>query len=203
AILYLGPLSVAVGRRRLVADIHIYTGLALPVPILLGWLRASFRLDARRLNRFTRDDWRWLSSRTRRDGRIPVGKFNAGQKLNAAFTVGAIGVMLGTGLIMRFANGWPVSYRTGATFVHDWLAYGIAAVIAGHLYFAGKDPTSRGGMRTGRVPRGWARREHAAWLRELDALEEQAREPRQVEGRDARAGARTAGDGSSTEDHRP
>jgi formate dehydrogenase subunit gamma len=168
AVLYLGPLSVAVGRRRLVADVHIYSGIALPVPVLLGWLRASFRRDARLLNRFTRDDWRWLASRTRRDGRIPVGKFNAGQKLNASFTVGAIIVMLGTGMIMRYANGWPVSYRTGATFVHDWLAYGIVAVLVGHLYFASRDPAARAGMRTGWVPRGWARREHSAWLTALD-----------------------------------
>ena len=34
--LYAGPLSELVGRRRLVKDIHVYAGLALPIPILLG-----------------------------------------------------------------------------------------------------------------------------------------------------------------------
>jgi formate dehydrogenase subunit gamma len=168
AVLYIGPLSIAVGRRHLVEYVHVYSGIALPVPLVLGWLSASLRRDAGLLNRLTRDDWRWLGSRRRRDGRIVVGKFNAGQKLNAAFTVGSILVMLGTGVVMRYANGWPVHYRTGATFVHDWLAYGIVAVLAGHLYFAARDPQARRGMRTGRVRRDWARREHAGWVAAVD-----------------------------------
>ena len=36
AVLYIPSLSVAVGRRLLVEDIHIYTGLALFVPILVA-----------------------------------------------------------------------------------------------------------------------------------------------------------------------
>ncbi|HEY5032316.1 MAG TPA: cytochrome b/b6 domain-containing protein [Actinomycetes bacterium] len=167
AILYLAPLSQLVGRRHLVEQIHVYTGFALPVPVLLGWLRsAALRLDTRRLNRFTPDDFAWLRSRQRRSGAIPVGKFNAGQKLNASFTVGAIAVMLGTGLIMYFTHLWPLAWRTGATFVHDWLAFGIFLVVAGHLWYAAKDPDARLGMRHGLVPLGWARREHGAWAAE-------------------------------------
>ena len=99
ATLYYAPLSQLVGRRHLVEQIHVWTGYLLPLPILLGWLRsAALRLDTRRLNRFTPDDFAWLRSRRRRSGSIPVGKFNAGQKLNAAFTVGAVFVMLGTGV---------------------------------------------------------------------------------------------------------
>lgn len=163
AVLYIGPLSVAVGRRAVVEDIHVYAGIALPVPILLGLLSRAFRADVRRLNRFSPFDWEWLRSSDRRSGRYPVGKFNAGQKLAAAFFAGAILVMVGTGLVMRYANTWSVVYRTGATFVHDWLAYAIVAVVAGHLYFAGRDPLARRGMRTGRVPEEWARREHGEW----------------------------------------
>lgn len=169
AVLYLGPLSVVVGRRALVEDIHVYSGIALPVPILLGWLSRSFRRDVASLNRFTSVDWAWLRSPDRRSGRLPVGKFNAGQKLNAAFVVGAILVMLGTGLLMRFANHWPIGWRTGATFVHDWLSYAVVAIIAGHLYFASRDPLARQGMRTGVVPESWARREHRAWADEAAA----------------------------------
>src|SRR5262249_53797469 len=67
---------------------------ALPVPALLGWLSRAFRDDLRRLNRFTPDDWSWLRGRDRRAtvggrGIYPVGKYNAGQKLNAAFSGGA------------------------------------------------------------------------------------------------------------------
>ncbi|MDP9073655.1 MAG: formate dehydrogenase, partial [Actinomycetota bacterium] len=35
-ILYLPPLSAAVGRRALVVTIHVYSGLALPIPLVLG-----------------------------------------------------------------------------------------------------------------------------------------------------------------------
>jgi len=173
AVLYLAPLEQLIGRRRLVAQIHVYTGYLLPVPVLAGWARsAALRLDIRRLNRFTLLDWAWLRSRQRRSGAIAVGKFNAGQKLNAAFTLGAIAVMLGTGLIMHFTRLWPLAWRTGATFVHDWLAMAILVVVIGHLWFAAKDPQARAGMRTGQVPLGWARREHRLW-----AIEEEARTP--------------------------
>lgn len=167
AILYFAPLAQLVGRRHLVQQIHVWTGYALPLPIVLGWLRsAALRLDTKRLNRFTPDDFAWLRSKRRRSGSIPVGKFNAGQKLNAAFTVGAVFVMLGTGVIMHFTRLWPLAWRTGATFVHDWTALGIVLVVLGHLWFAAKDPHARMGMRTGVVPLGWAEREHALWARE-------------------------------------
>ncbi|TCC49571.1 formate dehydrogenase [Kribbella pittospori] len=67
AILYNG-FGVAIGHRHLVELVHVYSGLALPVPILLGTLSAAYRLDLRRLNRFTRRDRQWLFSRNRRTG---------------------------------------------------------------------------------------------------------------------------------------
>ena len=184
AALYVAPLEQLVGRRRLVEQIHVYTGYLLPLPLLLGWARsAALRMDTRRLNRFTSHDWAWLRSRQRRSGAIAVGKFNAGQKLNASFTVGAIAVMLGTGVIMHFTRLWPLAWRTGATFVHDWLALSIVVMVAGHLWFAAKDPQARLGMRTGMVPLGWARREHSAWADEVDAGTEQYRQDTEETGR--------------------
>jgi len=152
AILYIGPLSVVVGERALVEQIHVYAGIGLPAPALIGLFSKAFRADVRRLNRFAPVDRQWLRASDRRSGRLPVGKFNAGQKINSAFVAGSILVMLGTGLVMRYANAWPVKYRTGATFVHDWLAYAVVAMLAGHLYFATRDPLARRGMRTGIVP---------------------------------------------------
>ena len=64
AVLYVAPLSQLVGRRHLVATIHVYAGLALPVPFLVGWVRSvALRADVRRLNRFVPSDWAWLRSR--------------------------------------------------------------------------------------------------------------------------------------------
>ncbi|MEZ5116133.1 MAG: cytochrome b/b6 domain-containing protein [Candidatus Nanopelagicales bacterium] len=164
AVLYVPDLSQLVGRRSLVVQVHLWCGFLLPVPLLLGFLLSpSFRADVRRLNRFRPGDWEWLRSSDRRSGRIAVGKFNAGQKLNASFTLGAVLVLLGTGTVMRFAWLWPLEWRTGATFVHDWLALAVAVVAVGHLYMAARDPVARAGMRTGSVPVDWARREHGAW----------------------------------------
>lgn len=163
ACLYYPPLSELVGRRRLVVTVHEWCGLALPVPLLLGLGSRAFRADLSRLNRFAPYDREWLRAVRRRSYRRPAGKFNAGQKLYAAWTAGAVLVMVGTGLLMWFTHLAPLVWRTGATFVHDWLALAVAVVIAGHIRMAVKDPESRRGLRTGSVDAGWATREHPNW----------------------------------------
>ncbi|TDC67419.1 formate dehydrogenase [Actinomadura sp. GC306] len=168
ALLYLPMLSTLVGHRELVKTLHVWFGFSLPVPIVLGLLSRAFRADLRRLNRFAPHDWQWLRSGDRRvvrygRGIYPVGKFNAGQKLNAAFTAGAILVMLGTGEIMTFPGPWGDRWRTGATFVHDWLFLAIAVVTVGHLWQALRDRGALQGMLTGSVDAGWAARHHAGW----------------------------------------
>jgi formate dehydrogenase subunit gamma len=166
AILYNGSLSIDVGHRHVVELIHVYSGFALPAPMLFGLVSAAYRADLARLNRFRPSDWRWLRSRTRRDGSIRVGKFNAGQKLNAALTAGAILVLLGSGLLMYYPSLARLSWRTGATFVHDWFALAVGLLVIGHIAYAIKDREARRGMRTGRVSASWADAEHAAWAAE-------------------------------------
>lgn len=169
AVLYNGSISIQVGHRHVVELIHVYAGFALPAPMLFGLASAAYRADLARLNRFRPSDWRWLRSRTRRDGTIRVGKFNAGQKLNAALTAGAILVLLGSGLIMYYPSTARLSWRTGATFVHDWFALAVGVLVIGHIVFAIKDREARRGMRTGRVSASWAYAEHAAWAGDVDA----------------------------------
>ena len=140
AILYNGSLMMAVGHRHLVEQVHVWSGLALPVPMLVGALSAAYRSDVRRLNRFTPADWRWLRSRTRRDGTIPVGKFNAGQKVNAWLVAGSTGVLLGTGVVMYWTGLVRLSWRSGATFVHDWFALGLGLLVIGHIAYAVQGP---------------------------------------------------------------
>ena len=171
AVLYNGTLAVPVGHRHLVELIHVYSGFALPVPMLLGIASVAYRADLGRLNRFTPSDWRWLRSRTRRDGTIRVGKFNAGQKLNAALTAGSVLVLLGTGTLMYYPSLVRLSWRTGATLVHDWFALGLGLLVIGHITFAIRDPEARRGMRTGRVSTTWAKAEHAEWADETDPVE--------------------------------
>ena len=166
-VLYNGSIAVIFGHRYLVEQIHVFSGFALPVPLIAGIVSRSYRDDTRRLNGFTSRDWAWLRSRTRRDGTIEVGKFNAGQKLNAALSAGSIGVLLISGVVMYFTNLAPLTWRSGATFVHDWFALAVGLLVVGHVWMALKDPYAMTGMRTGRVPLRWARREHAAWAREV------------------------------------
>ena len=167
AVLYNGTLAVLVGHRFIVEQIHVYCGFALPVPLLVGVASRSYRDDLGRLNRFTHRDWEWLRSRTRRDGRIRVGKFNAGQKLNGALSAGAIVVLLMTGTVMYLTNLTPLSWRSGATFFHDWFSLALGLLVVGHVIYALRDPVSLRSLRTGRVPLRWARREHAAWADEV------------------------------------
>ena len=91
-----------------------------------------------------RDDRRWLLSFGRR-GKATLGKFNAGQKLNAIFVAGCIPLMLATGSIMRWFSPFPLAWRTGATFVHDWLALALLAVVIGHIAKALAEPDRAAG----------------------------------------------------------
>jgi formate dehydrogenase subunit gamma len=174
-VLYYGPVSLAVGHRHVVELVHVYAGYALLVPMLLGLGSAAYRADLRVLNRFTREDWRWLRSRNRRDGTFEVGKFNAGQKLNASLVAGSVVVMVGTGTLMFFTGLSRLAWRTGATFVHDWFALGLGLLVLGHIWFALGDPGAREGMRTGRVDRRWAEKEHPAWVAGLSRPAEDGR----------------------------
>ena len=168
AALYAGPVSAIVGNREVVRTIHVYSGLLLPVPLLLAVLGrrgARLRTDLGRLNRWSRDDARWF--RRRRRAGVVLGKFNPGQKLNAAFIAGAAIVMLGTGSIMKWFDLFPLDWRTGATFVHDWFAIGIWVAVIGHIMFAVKDGDALDGMIGGTVPAAWARTKAPLWYEEL------------------------------------
>jgi formate dehydrogenase subunit gamma len=164
AALYAGPISTLVGQRYLVETIHLCAGLALPVPLLVGlagrWGR-RLRGDLHRLGRFDDQDRAWLHRSTRAQARL--GKFNPGQKLNAAFLGSAFLLMLGTGILLKWYSLVNLNIRTGATFVHDWVAIGIFLSVAGHIFLALRDPIALGGILHGTVTARWARTERPRW----------------------------------------
>ncbi len=177
ASLYAGPLSTIVAHRHAVKTIHVYAGLLLPLPLLLGLLLPAgrqLRRDVGRFNRWTADDRRWWSRRTR--ARAQLGKFNPGQKLNAVFVGASIVLMLATGSIMRWFEPFPNSIRTGATFVHDWVFISLIFVIVGHIMFAFADFDSLRSMVRGWVPEQWARRERPRWWAEVVAARSESGE---------------------------
>ncbi|MFD6138039.1 cytochrome b/b6 domain-containing protein [Promicromonospora sp. NPDC060271] len=168
AALYVAPVAQLVGRRHVVETLHEWSGLLLPVPVLLGLWSQAFRADLRRIDRFTGQDRAWLASLRTTDphrGRL-AGKFNAGQKLWASWLAGAVLVMLGTGLLLWFKFALGFVPRAGVVLVHDIGAYALVIVVAGHVLKALADPEARRGMRTGAVRQSWAAREHALWLDE-------------------------------------
>jgi formate dehydrogenase subunit gamma len=169
--LYFVQVESLVGRRALVAEIHTWAGVALPVPLLVslaGPWGARLRRDIRRVNLWTTGELSWLRSL---GGRVlpRPDKFNPGQKLNALFTAGAIVVMLSTGSILKWYRFFPLDWRTGATFVHDVLALGIFLVVTGHVAFALTHPDALRSMFGGWVTEAWARRHAAGWLDEESA----------------------------------
>ncbi len=167
AVLYLGDLAAFVGHRDVVEHVHVIAGLALPVPLLLGLVLrsgAQLRRDVKALARWTTDDRRWWFRRTR--PRAQLGKFNPGQKLNATFVAAAIVVMLASGSIMYWFQFFSDDVRTGATFVHDWFAFGIWCSVIGHVALALADRDALSAMVRGPVPTSWALAKRPRWYAE-------------------------------------
>jgi formate dehydrogenase subunit gamma len=165
--LYYEPLVLLVGRRPLVESVHVVAGLVLPVPVVIGLLTSpALRSDLRILGRFLPVDRVWLRRRDRRTAGLPVGKFNAGQKLAASVIAGAGLVLLLTGLLLLAPVGLdlPDGAREGATIVHDLFTFGLLVLLAGHLWLAFTHPEARAALRTGQVDREYAEREHAGWV---------------------------------------
>lgn len=165
--LYFGSFFGLVLPRFTVEQIHLWTGIVLPIPLVVSvvgpWGR-NMRRDVRRVSYWTREEIAWLRSL----GRTPLArdKFNPGQKLNAIFVAASIPVMLVTGVVLKWFQFFPVSWRAGSTFVHDTFSWLIVGVVVGHVVMA---LTHRGSMRSmvgGRVSEEWAAANATAWLKE-------------------------------------
>lgn len=166
--LYFGQVEALVGRRAVIAEIHTWTGVLLPVPLLIsmsGSWGKRFRADLSRFGLWTHSELNWLRS-IGRDPLVESDKFNPGQKLNALFIGSSIVVMCGTGFILRWFNFFPLDWRTGATFVHDVLAFAIVVVILGHIFFALTHREALKSIFTGHITRSWAGQHAKRWLAE-------------------------------------
>jgi len=163
--LYLPSLAVLVGRRPLVQSVHFWSGVAwigVLVAIVLAGDRKGIRRTARELDRFDGDDVRWLLARRP----APQGRFNAGQKINAALT-GAFTILFAASGVLLWLGERDTSLRFASTVVlHDGLMYVSLVLLIGHLYLAVIHPATRHalrGMTVGTVSEEWAARHHAKW----------------------------------------
>jgi formate dehydrogenase subunit gamma len=167
-ILYLPSLSIAIGRRVLVQNVHFWSGIAwvsvLVAIVLLGDRRGIVE-TAREVDRFDRDDLRWLAGKKP----APQGRLNAGQKINAALTAAFTLLFLASGLLLWFGER-NTSWRFASTVIlHDGLMYVSLALLLGHLYLAVINPSTRHALRgitTGSVNEDWAAAHHAKWTPE-------------------------------------
>jgi len=165
-ILYLPSLAVAVGRRPLVQSVHFWSGIAwvsvLVLIVVLGDPRGVLR-TAREIDRFDRDDLRWLTGRKP----APQGRFNAGQKLNTALTAAFTVLFLVTGLLL-WVGERDTRFRFASTVIlHDGLMYISLVLLIGHLYLAVIHPATRHALRgitVGTVREEWAARHHSKWI---------------------------------------
>jgi formate dehydrogenase subunit gamma len=167
-ILYLPSLSIEFGRRMLVQDVHFWSGIAwvsVLVAIVVLGDRKGIVETAREVDRFDRDDLRWLAGKKP----APQGRLNAGQKINAALTAAFTLLFLVSGLLLWFGER-DTSWRFASTVVvHDGLMYVSVVLLLGHLYLAVINPSTRHALRgitTGSVSEEWAATHHTKWTPE-------------------------------------
>jgi len=163
-ILYLPALSTIVNRRQLVKDVHLWTALAWGIAIVAIIVLARRRLaeDWREIESIDRDDRRWLRGR-----RVPQGRFNAGQKINAMLTVAFALLFALSGFFLWLGEHDHRFLFDGTGTVHDTLTWLSIALLVGHLYLALIHPSTRHalrGMTTGEVDEAWAKQHHAKWV---------------------------------------
>jgi formate dehydrogenase subunit gamma len=145
-VLYVPRLSEAVGRRPQVKEVHLYTAVGWAVAVALV-VALGDRAALRRIPR-------------------PQGRFNAGQKLNAALTA-AFAFLFAVSGILLWAGERDHAFRFASTILlHDGLMYASLVLLAGHLYLALIYPATRHALRgitVGEVREDWAREHHAKW----------------------------------------
>jgi formate dehydrogenase subunit gamma len=159
--LYLPALAEAVGRRGLFKAVHVYTAagwlVALALIVLAGD-RRGLRATWREIELFDADDRAWL-----RNPSLPSGRFNAGQKLNAAASAAFAVLFTITGALLWYGERDTRLRFDSTLLIHDWLMYVSVLLVLGHVYMALRHRHSLSGIVRGWVREDWARRHHPNW----------------------------------------
>ena len=150
-ILYLPRLSVLVGRRPLIKDLHFWGGIGwvsvIAIVILLG-------------------DRRGLLRTAREFEQLRPSRFNVGQKVNAILNAAFVLLFLVSGLLLWLGER-DTTFRFASTvLLHDWLLYIATGLLLGHLYLALIHPATRHslrGMTRGTVREDWAKYHYPNW----------------------------------------
>lgn len=162
-----------------VFPVHVGSMFLLAGGVLLAALagdRPALRRSGHELRTLRREDRRWLAWAPRNllgggGDPPPVGRFNAGQKLNAMLIAALLAASIGSGIYWwaRLHGVFQNSNVDGA--IHNVAGVAIIVLVCGHLYMAVLNPATRHALRgitTGSVDAGWAAEHHPAWLAEAE-----------------------------------
>jgi formate dehydrogenase subunit gamma len=158
-------------------DTHVGAAVVLVVGLLVLTARArAVRTTARDLATLDADDRVWLSPTRllQRRPPPPVGRFNAGQKVNARLVVVGLAGLYLTGITLLVVGGGPLGG------LHGPFALPTAVLAAGHMFMAIVNPQTRPalrGMTLGSVDRDWATQHHPRWVEQMDGLAERPAPP--------------------------
>lgn len=112
-----------------------------------------------------------LNQEEGKDGEpLPVGKYNAGQKVLFWAIMGLIMLLLVSGLISwnrYFAGVFPIPVLRAALLIHSLSALALMLLIMGHIYMALWVKGTIKSMIGGYVPKKWAKKHHPLWYKEM------------------------------------
>ena len=164
SILYFGPLSALVGRRETIKTIHVLCGLALPDP---GAARPAarsrgFRADATatraaRRGRLGVAEVTGTARQGRQVQRRPEAQRHLRRRRHPRDARDRLDHVLVQAVPALVADRRDVRARLG-------LPRSCSSSSIGHIGKALADPAALKGMISGRVTRGWARRNRPRWL---------------------------------------
>ncbi|HET6850168.1 MAG TPA: cytochrome b/b6 domain-containing protein [Gaiellales bacterium] len=151
-------------------DIHVGAAIVLVGGLVMLFVAAdgtALRATVAQLRRMDVDDRAWLSP-TRlitRQAPPPVGRFNAGQKVNARLALLGMVALYATGIYLITIG------NTAFGTLHGPAAFLTSILIAGHIFMAVVNPATRHalrGMTLGSVEREWAQHHFPRWVEEHD-----------------------------------
>ena len=156
-----------------VVDIHVgCAALLVAGLVLLLWRADGAALNRTGIQLATTEpgdaDWlRGVPERLRTGAPPPpVGRFNAGQKLNARLSALGLAVLYATGLALLLAGrGLPQGP------LHTLTTVAVCGLLSGHVFMAVLNPATRHalrGMTFGDVDRDWAKHHHPRWVAAVD-----------------------------------
>ncbi|MBD2838548.1 formate dehydrogenase subunit gamma [Pseudomonas sp. JM0905a] len=126
-------------------------------------------------NRWEKSDSQWLKQWkdvvNNREDRLPeVGRYNAGQKMLFWVLLLSMLVLLATGVVIwrqYFSHLFGIDLIRFAALLHAFAAWVLILSIIVHIYAGIWIKGSVSAMLHGWVSRGWARKHHGAWYKEV------------------------------------